>query len=167
MNNKNLFTLRSQYHCCWWPVASFTKEVNPRLAKCPLVFNGRLVNCGLTSLVKKNNGDTKSQDISTMKLTQLFHSILVLGPGGWINIKMSSYQYRKSHCRDKTILRPSYLHNGISYTGKMTSLYWIRALKTYLIIDVHWQINLECKHLILNDLIWINCLEHLNVMKSK
>ena len=43
-------------------------------------------------------------------------------------IKMTSYQYRKSHCGDKTILRPSYLHNGISYTGKMTSLYWIRAL---------------------------------------
>ena len=48
--------------------------------------------------------------------------------GGWINIKMPSYQYRKSHCGDKTILRPSYLHNGISYTDKMTSLYWIRAL---------------------------------------
>ena len=43
------------------------------------------------------------------------------------NIKMSSYQYRKSHCGDKTILQLSYLHNGISYTGKMTSLYWIRA----------------------------------------
>ena len=41
---------------------------------------------------------------------------------------MSSYQYRKSHCGDKTILRPSYLHNGISYTGKMSSLYWIGAL---------------------------------------
>ena len=40
---------------------------------------------------------------------------------------MSSYQYRKSHCGDKTILQPSYLHNGISYTGKMTSLYWIRT----------------------------------------
>ena len=38
---------------------------------------------------------------------------------------MPSYQYRKSHCGDKTILRPSYLHNGISYTGKMASLYWI------------------------------------------
>ena len=25
------------------------------------------------------------------------------------------------------ILRPSYLHNGISYTGKMTYLHWIRA----------------------------------------
>ena len=48
-------------------------------------------------------------------------------PGGWFNIKMLSYQYRKSHCGDKTILRPSYLHNGISYTGKTTSLYWIRA----------------------------------------
>ena len=33
----------------------------------------------------------------------------------------------QSHCGDKTILRSSYLHNGISYTGKMTSLYWIRA----------------------------------------
>ena len=47
--------------------------------------------------------------------------------GGWFNIKMTSYQYRKSHCGDQTILRPSYLHNGISYTSKMSSLYWIRA----------------------------------------
>ena len=43
---------------------------------------------------------------------------------------MSSYQYRKSHCGDKTILRPSYLNNGISYTSKTTSLYWIGALAT-------------------------------------
>ena len=41
---------------------------------------------------------------------------------------MSSYQYRKSHCGDKTVVRWSYLHNGISYTGKMSSLYWIGAL---------------------------------------
>ena len=33
----------------------------------------------------------------------------------------------KSNCGDKTILRPSYLHNGISYTGKASSLYWVRA----------------------------------------
>ena len=38
------------------------------------------------------------------------------------------YQYRKSHCGDKTVVRSSYLHNGISYTGKMSSLYWIRAM---------------------------------------
>ena len=43
---------------------------------------------------------------------------------------MPSYQYRESHCGDKTILRPSYLHNGISYTGKMASLFWIRALSS-------------------------------------
>ena len=56
-------------------------------------------------------------------------------PGPWFNIKMSSYQYRKSHYGDKTILRPSYLHNGISYTGTMSSLYWIRALDLSLAID--------------------------------
>ena len=49
-------------------------------------------------------------------------------PGPLFNIKTSSYQYRKSHCGDKTVVRSSYLHNGISYTGKMSSLYWIRAL---------------------------------------
>ena len=48
--------------------------------------------------------------------------------GPRFNIKMTSYWYRKSHCGDKTILRPSYLQNGISYTGKTTSLYWIGAL---------------------------------------
>ena len=38
----------------------------------------------------------------------------------WFNIKMKSYQYRESHCGVKTILWPSYLHNGIPYAGKMT-----------------------------------------------
>ena len=52
--------------------------------------------------------------------------------GPWFNMKVSSFQYRKSHCGDKTILRLSYLHNGISYTGKTTSLYWIRALDAIL-----------------------------------
>ena len=47
--------------------------------------------------------------------------------GHWFNMKMSFYQYRKSHCGDKTVVRSSYLHNGISYPGKITSLYWIRA----------------------------------------
>ena len=48
--------------------------------------------------------------------------------GTRLNIKMSSYQYRKSHCGDKMVVRSSYLHNGVSYTGKMSSLYWIGAL---------------------------------------
>ena len=51
---------------------------------------------------------------------------------------MPPYQYRDSHCGDKTISRPSYLPNGISNTGKMVSLYWIRA-----------------QVLVLNDILWI------------
>ena len=43
--------------------------------------------------------------------TQQIHLIRRL-PGPRSNIKM----YRKSHCRDKTAVRSSYLHNGISYT---------------------------------------------------
>ena len=53
----------------------------------------------------------------------------------WFNNKMSSYQYRKSHCGDKTILRLVYLHDGISYTREMASLYWIRA--QYFWISMH------------------------------
>ena len=49
---------------------------------------------------------------------------------------MSSYQYRKSHCGDKTVVRSSYLHNGISYTGKMSSLYWIEALVSKLLFPL-------------------------------
>ena len=62
-----------------------------------------------------------------MKLILLLQTKLT-ETGPRFNIKMTSYQYRKTHCGDKTIFRPSYLHNGISYTDKMTSLYWIRAL---------------------------------------
>ena len=45
--------------------------------------------------------------------------------GPWFNIKHMFYQYKISNCGDKTVVRWSYLHNGISDTGKMTSLYWI------------------------------------------
>ena len=46
--------------------------------------------------------------------------------GPCFNIKMSSYQHRKSHCGNKTVVGSSYLHNGISYTGKTASFYWIQ-----------------------------------------
>ena len=59
--------------------------------------------------------------------------------GPRFNIKMLSYQYRKSHCGDKTVVRSSYLHNGISFTGKMSSLYWIRAQ----VLDRVWHITVS------------------------
>ena len=59
--------------------------------------------------------------------------------GPWFIIKITSNQYRKSHCGDKTVVRSSYLHNGISYTSKTTSLYRIRAQSTilHMIIEIY------------------------------
>ena len=83
---------------------------------------------------------------------------------------MSYYQYRKSHCGDKTILRPSYLHNGISFTGKATSLYWIGAQDTCVLVKN----TCVCKWLTHKYLFWhsmmnrgslVNCL--IIDMKSK
>ena len=75
--------------------------------------------------------------------TYLIFRTRFLQPGPWFNINMSSYQYRKTHCGDKTILRSSYFHNGISYTGKISSLHWIRAHTFYTIwptrsLDTPW-----------------------------
>ena len=45
--------------------------------------------------------------------------------GAQSNIKMLSYQYKESHYKDEMVIRPLYFHNGNSYTGKMTCLYWV------------------------------------------
>ena len=74
--------------------------------------------------------------ISGIALIITVYASLVRRPWPRFNIKMTSYLYRKSHCGDKTILRPSYLHNGIFYTGKMISLYWIKALVSITLPDV-------------------------------
>ena len=60
--------------------------------------------------------------------------------GPWFNIKMQSYQYRKSYCGDKTVVRSSYLHNGISFTGKMTYFYWSSPLvrRWQRVISLQW-----------------------------
>ena len=70
---------------------------------------------------------------STLELSCCLHYHQI--SGSLFNIKMLSYQCRKSHCRDKTVIRLSYLHNEISYTGKMPSLYG-RILKTKSMFDV-------------------------------
>ena len=70
--------------------------------------------------LSKSSGDTIMYVMCWLHLLQ--------EPGCWFNIKMIAYEYRKSHCGDKTILRPSYLHNGIPYIGKTSSLYRIGTL---------------------------------------
>ena len=74
---------------------------------------------------------------------------MAMRPSGLqFNIKMSSYQYRKSRCGDKTVVRSSYLHNGIFYTGKITSLCWIRARIFIIVIPIlvnqHLYTVLQC-----------------------
>ena len=59
---------------------------------------------------------------------EMKNEIIDWTPGPRFNIKISSYQYRKSHCGGKTVVRSSYLHNRMSCTGKMASSYWIRVL---------------------------------------
>ena len=67
--------------------------------------------------------------LNKIYLFSFFYHVLfnVKEPEPWFSTKMTSYQHRKSHCGDKTILGRSYLHNGIPYTDRMTSLYWIRV----------------------------------------
>ena len=99
------------------------------------------INCSIPPIFLRNKfwkySDWKSWQQFYCKLSHLMdfdghHAKIIImstfsGTGPWFNIKMASFQHRKSHCGDKTILRPSYLHNGITYTGKTTSLYWIGA----------------------------------------
>ena len=77
-----------------------------------------------------------------------------MAPGPWFNIKMTSYQYRKSHCGDETVVRSSYLHNGISYTGKTTSLYWIKAQATSMHKADHIFLVMDHIHMISFHLQW-------------
>ena len=84
-------------------------------------------------LVKWSPADVVELDymVHMKVLVQNYHIsplVAIRRSGPWFNIKMLSYQYRKSHCGDKTVVRSSYLHNGISYTGEMSSLYWIGSL---------------------------------------
>ena len=87
---------------------------------CPITPWG-LVNIHLTISML-----TIKYSIRNKSISWLLMSWQLVSPGP-INIKMLSNLYRKSHCGNKTIIWPSYLHNGISYTGERLSLYWIGA----------------------------------------
>ena len=41
--------------------------------------------------------------------------------GPWFSIKILSYQYSEPYCGDMMVIKLSYLHNEISYTGKISS----------------------------------------------
>ena len=45
-------------------------------------------------------------------------------PGPRSKYKDGASKYEDLHDKDKLVLRPSNLYNGIPFTGKMISLYW-------------------------------------------
>ena len=59
-------------------------------------------------------------------------------PGGRLNIKMSSYQYRYPHVKIKTGSRPSYFKHGNPRTWERRSFYWDGALMIFTAIYL-WQ----------------------------
>ena len=87
---------------------------------------GVICACRVTGPPGRHDSPPRYQTREMPELSRTWKLRISSGPR--FNIKMSSYQYRESHCGDKTIVRSSYLHNGISYIGKTTFLYWIRAL---------------------------------------
>ena len=56
--------------------------------------------------------------------TCAWKDVFYIEPGARHNIKMSSYQYRDPHVKDKTVSRPSYLYYENPYMWERRSLYW-------------------------------------------
>ena len=56
---------------------------------------------------------------------------------------------------DKTVVRSSYYHNGISYTGDMASLYLISLqMDTYAVIDNFHICTIVCQYMFLLQWVW-------------
>ena len=73
------------------PLSSFTKDVYLQLAKCPMRFNGRLANHGLTSFVKEATGIRPighRSDSACEECPGILHSTQILSciPLIWINV---------------------------------------------------------------------------------
>ena len=150
-NNTHDYVIKWKHFPRYWP---FVRGIHWSPVNSPHIgqWRGALVFSLICALVKGCVNNREAGDLIRYRahydVTVMLWNDKMIHTGGWLYIKIWSYQYRKSHCGDKTILRPSYLHNGISYTGKMTSLYWIRA-QVYvhlravilIIVDVHGLYN--------------------------
>ena len=109
----------SQYCGCWWPGALASHQ-SLRLSDA----SHATVN---QAIIGSDN------DLSPVQGQVIFwngtYAITSQDARPHFNTKMLSFQHKKFHCGDKTILQPSYLHNRIFSTGKMILfLYWIKAL---------------------------------------
>ena len=101
--------------------ASVWLVTQPICAFCGWCFNNGKFGAYITMTLHKH---WRLKPEETRLFFQQIAHIMTKTSGPRFNTNMSPYQYRKSHCGDKTIARSSYLHTRISYTGKMVSLYW-------------------------------------------
>ena len=78
---------------------------------------------------KENTNDISQPHITRHKQRYLDFMSLNVAIQTMVQIQTEqmSYQYKEYHCGENMVVRSSYLHNGIYYFGKMTSLYWLRA----------------------------------------
>ena len=81
--------------------------------------------CGYTSGTKRKHFAALSSPRPWWRWLQLQPSCGSPKWCPWYDVKVLSYQYGKSHCGDKMVVRSCYLHDKMYYTGKMVSLYWI------------------------------------------
>ena len=108
-NNKNVISI---FVCtCTWQYINIQKS----FALCWLVMiNRALIQCKCINDLVQDCGNSSAL---AMELLQSCTKPLI-----------SSFQYRKSHCENKMVMRLSYFHNGISNAGKMILLFWISPL---------------------------------------
>ena len=87
------------------------------------VYVTRMLSCRATHFLRcvcKNSKHNYSKQYDKfVNISSWLSPLCLSGFASYIWSKMPSYQYRKSHCGDETILQPFYLHNGIPYTDKM------------------------------------------------
>ena len=89
----------------------------------------------LILIIQKSNSAEGCQDKHIMTARATFHyKDHLIGCGNM-------------HYKDKTVMRPSYLHNGNPYTGKMTSLYWDNLQKANVLSELSLYIYTERERL--------------------
>ena len=75
------------------------------------------------------NGWINNAEAGGLRYHRAHYDIIVIVDsqctGPWFYKNILSYPYKKSHYGDKTVIRSFNLHNGVSYMGKMASLYQI------------------------------------------
>ena len=70
--------------------------------------------------------------ISVLILEAIIHHVFVYAGVWYVNPPVmatgkAAGKPTGNRCMNPRVVRSSFLHNGISYTGKMSSLYWIGA----------------------------------------